>query len=205
MPRTISTKPAYSVRWWKDKKFTAPERDVFGVMRSDMRFRYESDRPTLKGQVRMGDARRASGVFPELKDRVGLVITSPPYLDTTNFMEDQWLRLWFLGGEPLASGFGRGDHRHVNTELYWTFLQEAWQGVAALLRERARIIVRIGGCRQDIDEIEEKLRATLKMGLGRRVRLIERKASEIFRSQLQSFRPALAKQRFEYDFHWSIS
>ena len=24
----------------------------------------------------------------------------PPYLDVTHFEEDQWLRLWFLGGPP---------------------------------------------------------------------------------------------------------
>src|SRR6266478_5977686 len=29
MPRTISTKPAYSVRWWRQKGCLPPERDVF--------------------------------------------------------------------------------------------------------------------------------------------------------------------------------
>ena len=34
MPRTISTKPAYSVRWWRAKKCFAPERDVFPILRN---------------------------------------------------------------------------------------------------------------------------------------------------------------------------
>ena len=39
---------------------------------------------------------RAGETFPKLKGRVTDFITSPPYLDTTNYREDQWLRLWFL-------------------------------------------------------------------------------------------------------------
>lgn len=40
--------------------------------------------------------------LPRLVDAgsVRCVITSPPYLDVTNFEEDQWLRLWFQGGPP---------------------------------------------------------------------------------------------------------
>ena len=29
-------------------------------------------------------------------------ITSPPYLNVTSFEEDQWLRLWFLGGSIVS-------------------------------------------------------------------------------------------------------
>jgi hypothetical protein len=33
MPRTISTKPAYSIRWWREKGCTPPQRDVFSILR----------------------------------------------------------------------------------------------------------------------------------------------------------------------------
>ncbi len=32
MPRTISTKPRYSVKFWKDRDLVAPERDAFEVL-----------------------------------------------------------------------------------------------------------------------------------------------------------------------------
>ena len=77
------------------------------------------------------------------------MITSPPYLDTTNYREDQWLRLWFLGGGPLMPR-GRGDDRHYNKDNYWTFIQASMQGLASLLAERARMVIRIGGRRLEI-------------------------------------------------------
>lgn len=33
MPRTISTNPAYSVRWWQKNGYTPPVRDVFSILR----------------------------------------------------------------------------------------------------------------------------------------------------------------------------
>ena len=33
MPRTISTKPAYSVRWWQKNGYEPPPRDVFAILR----------------------------------------------------------------------------------------------------------------------------------------------------------------------------
>ena len=106
--------------------------------------------------------------------RVGVtdVITSPPYLDTTNYREDQWLRLWFLGGGPLMPR-GRGDDRHYNEDNYWTFIRESMQGLAPLLAGRARMVIRIGGRRLRKVELREGLLRTLSLGLERDVQLID--------------------------------
>ena len=205
MPRTISTKPDYSVRWWCEHGYVAPERDVFAIMRADIRYRYESEIPRCRGRVRSGDARSAHRLFPDLRDSVGLVITSPPYLDTTNFEEDQWLRLWFLGGPARPSRVSRGDHRHFSADGYWLFLEESWRGLAPLLRKSARIIVRIGGPHMSVEIAEAGLARTLPRGLGRRVRLIEKSESDIKGGQHRSFRPALTMTRAEYDFHWQLA
>src|SRR5271165_2554955 len=45
MPRTISTKPAYSVRWWKHHGSRPPERDVFDVLRKAIVFRLSQGTP----------------------------------------------------------------------------------------------------------------------------------------------------------------
>jgi hypothetical protein len=44
MPRTISTKPEYSVRWWQHHGYVAPRRHVFRILRAIAAFRYESTR-----------------------------------------------------------------------------------------------------------------------------------------------------------------
>jgi hypothetical protein len=59
MPRTISTKPAYSVRWWRERGCLPPKRDVFAILAQMAVYRYGSPVPALKGRVVEGDARRA--------------------------------------------------------------------------------------------------------------------------------------------------
>lgn len=204
MPRTISTKPDYSVRWWHEHGYVAPERDIFAIIRADILYRYASEAPKMRGQIRAGDVRTVHHTFKEYRGRVGLVITSPPYLDTTNFEEDQWLRLWFLGG-PSRPRNARGDHRHVSPALYWKFLEQAWRGVAPMLSDRARVVIRIGGSRVSMADAESGLSTTLAMGLGRKIKLIESSESNIEDGQHRSFRPVVKEKRREYDFHWLVS
>ena len=124
MPRTISTNPAYSVRWWQENGYTPPDRDVFSILKYMSSYRFETAPPSLRGEIALCDARRAAESFPRLVGRVSDVITSPPYLDTTSYREDQWLRLWFLSRvstNPLPD-----DGRHQSTDKYERFLAESW-------------------------------------------------------------------------------
>lgn len=111
MPRTISTKPAYSVRWWQKNNCLPPLRDVFAILRLAATYRFASPVPQLRGKAVEGDVRRASVLLRSYRKKVKLVITSPPYLDITDYHEDQWLRLWMLGGaaKPMT---GQGIWRH---------------------------------------------------------------------------------------------
>ena len=202
MPRTISTKPAYSVRWWADKGLTPPERRTFEILRNVVRFRLAEGVPILKGRVRLGDARRAGRLLPQLRESVRLIVTSPPYLDTTDYQEDQWLRLWFLGGLEHPTSLGSGDNRHTNLEFYWRFLQEAWAGCSDLVRKGTVIVVRIGGTRLKPTELEDGLYASLKDGfMAYRVRQLHRAVTtEIKNRQTNAFRPGTTSGRYEHDF-----
>lgn len=203
MPRTISTKPAYSIRWWLAKDSLPPTRDVFKILSRVAEYRYMSPLPRLRGQVVQEDARTLASRLPEAKGRVSLVITSPPYLDTTNYGEDQWLRLWFLGGGPRPKRASTDD-RHRSEHAYWQFLKEAWRGVGPLLKDGAHVVVRIGGRAIDAQTVEVELPKSLREGLGGSVRLRDRHSSRIVRSQIQSFRPGSARAAIEHDFHFQI-
>jgi len=204
MPRTISTKPDYSVRWWQKNGYVAPKRDVYRILRAMVDYRFASEPPRLRGKVASCDARRAAEAFPDLRKRVSLVITSPPYLDTTNFAEDQWLRAWFLGGAPFAPR-ARGDHRHYNVEKYWSFLTEAWMGIRPLLKKDAHLVIRMGGKKLSREEIKQGLQATLEKGLRRDVRLVEQRSTKIVDGQLRAFRPGASGVQHEHDFHFAFS
>ena len=187
MPRTISTKPQYSVRWWQRFNCTPPKRDVFDILRRMAAFRLRDLAPIGRGRVAEKDARLAHVAFPELTGQISTIITSPPYLNVTDYHEDQWLRLWFLGG-PESPSASNSDDRHTSPDLYWQFLQDAWAGTAPLLMPSARIVVRIGGKYLRIDSVGERLQASLSEGLQREVRPCGQGSISLFkRGQRKSF------------------
>ena len=204
MPRTISTKPDYSVRWWTERGYAPPPRDVFEILDRMLGYRFRTAPPDGRAAVVQTDARRVAGAFPALAGRVTDVITSPPYLDTTNYREDQWLRLWFLGGGALMP-HGRGDDRHYNKENYWTFIRESMQGLAPLLAARARMVIRIGGRRLEKSELTQGLVRSLTLGLGRDVQLVDDGVTtEVGKTQANVFRGAKVSRFEEHDFCFAV-
>ena len=204
MPRTISTKPEYSVRWWKEKDHVPPPRDAFAILERWLDYRFRTPPPAGRAEIVQADARRAAKVFPDLSGQVTDVITSPPYLDTTNYREDQWLRLWFLGGEPAVPS-GRRDDRHYNKENYWAFIRESMEGLGPLLAEQARIVIRIGGRQLEKPELRSGLLQSLTSGLGRDVRLLDDGVTtEVGRTQANAFRGAKVSRIEEHDFCFAV-
>lgn len=205
MPRTISTKPAYSVRWWNKNNYVAQYRDVFSILRHMVGFRFRTPPPDYRGEVAEIDARKAYEAYPHLTNRVTDIITSPPYLDTTNYREDQWLRLWFLGEEP-KSNQASADGRHHNKTLYWNFLTEAWTGVKPLLASEARVVVRIGGRKLSKEELLIGLQTSLQNGLNRNIKTADHGVTTpVKRTQANSFRGSKASPTVEHDFCFFIN
>lgn len=206
MPRTISTKPDYSVRWWSAKGLTPPERDAFEIARSLAAYRLAAERPMLRGDVKLRDAREAKRAFPSLENQVNLIVTSPPYLDTTDYSEDQWLRLWFLGGRERPLLNVNRDDRHTSIELYWKFLEEAWAGCSKLVHDGAVIVIRIGGAKLTKDDLFQGLRTSLAKGFfGMNIKpLHQGETTEIKNRQTNAFRPGTTAERYEHDFAFCL-
>lgn len=207
MPRTISTKPEYSIRWWSARGLTAPERRTFEILKVIARFRLQEPLPEIVGEVKLRDARRAGNAFPSLHETVLLVVTSPPYLDTTDYIEDQWLRLWFLGGPAQPHGGVNKDDRHTRLDKYWIFLTETWAGVQPLVKRGTHVVVRIGGTRVPKQDLSEGLLESLEGGLsGYRVKPIRSgSTTEIRNRQTNVFRPGTTTERYEHDFAFKVT
>lgn len=207
MPRTISTTPDYSVRWWTAQKAVAPRRNVFEVLRKAVMFRYRMPPAQERGVVRLADARDAGTAFQELSGRVKLVVTSSPYLDTTDYSEDQWLHLWFLGGKPRPEIRKNKDDRHTNVNAYWNFVEEAWKGIAPLMAKKSTIVVRIGGAKLSKDELFEGVTGSLQRSLPtHRLKPIHSgMTSDIRPRETSAFRPAARTANVEHDFVYTLS
>ena len=138
-------------------------------------FRLQAKRPELAGQVKLRDARFSGNAFPSLREKVSLIVTSPPYLDTTDYIEDQWLRLWFLGGPELPRGGVNRDDRHTRLDNYWKFLFEVWEGIQPLIKCGTHLVIRIGGTRLQKSDLMDGLKTSLKVGFeGYRVSALHR-------------------------------
>lgn len=205
MPRTICLKPDYSLRYWKKRKLFPKKREVFTMLMEKAEYRLGEFPACSDGKVALADARNASKVFHNLKKKVSLVVTSPPYLNVTNYEEDQWLRLWFLGGEthPTYGKISKDDRHHAAVR-YWQFLRETWQGFAPLLKKGAKIVVRLGAIGIKEDELIGQLKLSI-VEIFPRARLITApQRSEIVRRQAQSFMPSSKGCLFEIDSVFSI-
>ncbi len=206
MPRTISLKPAYSLSYWRKHGLWPKKREVFTMLKEKAALRLEGNEQVAKGKMRLQDARRAGSVFKSLTNRVKLVVTSPPYLDVTNFEEDQWLRLWFLGNEPEPT-YRRisGDDRHRRASNYWSFLTEAWGGLASLLARKAVIVCRIGGKGLSVSELTKGMETSLTSVFPRGSFLKNPVVSSLKHRQTQSFAPDASGCIFEVDYTFATS
>ena len=205
MAHTIAMKPAYAVRYWKEHEIEAPERNVFSILELKAKFRFEDGTASDTGVVRQGDARRAYELLREYRGQVSTVVTSPPYLDVTNFEEDQWLRLWFLGGKPHPTyGEVSSDDRHNNSEKYFRFLSDAWRGIAPLLNDSATLTCRIAAKGISANELSDGLWASVR-DVWPNASLHHASESELANRQTNAFRPGSAGCGKEYDFQFRLN
>jgi hypothetical protein len=204
MPHTISTKPAYSVRFWTEKGFEAPRRDAFDLLRGRIEYRYASEPPKPRGIIVQSDMRDLAKLDFQPQP-IRCVITSPPYFDVTSFEEDQWLRLWFLGGPPRPTrGRISRDDRIEDADSYWSMIADMWRSLGAILAEKSNVIIRIGATRISPTALVEKLEGTAAVA-GRNVRLVSQAVSTIARRQTDAFRPGSKGCKVEVDCHFLLA
>jgi hypothetical protein len=205
MPHTISTKPDYSVRFWKARRLRAPERNAFELLKQQLVYRYEGEVPSERGKILNIDMRELPKFIGGRSEAIRCVVTSPPYFDVTNYAEDQWLRLWFLGGptEPRKQAFSRDD-RHGRLDQYWALLADMWRTLSMVLDDNADVVIRLGATRIGPERLVSGLEGVAKVA-NRRVRLVEQRVSALVRRQTDSFRPGSTGCKVEVDCHFRMS
>ena len=147
MPRTYASKPDYAVRFWKARNLKAPRIDVLRVLRRKIErlAGLDQESPSPISQVLHGDAQSAD-VFRAVSTAPSVVITSPPYYGMRTYVQDQWLRNWFLGG-PDSIDYSAGPQLdHGGQNVFATSLGRVWRNIAnsADSSETLHMYVRFG-------------------------------------------------------------
>lgn len=202
MPRTFASKPDYSVGYWKRKRLKAPEVSVLDVLRRKLsRFLGADEGVEIElGHVLKADARSVP-LRRKVQKSTSLVITSPPYYGMNTYVQDQWLRMWFLGGPEAVEYHNPEQLSHNGQEAFTEDLAKVWNRIGRSQADRVDLHVRFGSvptCNSDAKEI---LKSSLEQAKGWRIVSVRpaRTASEVRRQAEQMVQDSLAES--EYDFH----
>ncbi len=146
MPRTFAVKPRYAVNYWKNHALHQPPRiRVINVIkrRSEAVLRYTNPSMMSPAAIQRGNSANWS-TFRKISDPIDLVISSPPYYGVRTYIEDQWLRYWFLGGSPRVAYGGHPQLDHGSPEKFAADLSRVWKNVALVGSSGLRMVLRFG-------------------------------------------------------------
>ncbi|MES0000911.1 site-specific DNA-methyltransferase [Mesorhizobium sp. M0051] len=201
MPRTFASKPDYSVRFWKKKELVAPKVSVLDVIRRKIERIPDLNSPTVGSfeRIRCVDA-RFSAPYRNIKGSI-LAVTSPPYYGMRTYVQDQWLRNWFLGGPDDVDYNTDIQIRHSSHDDFVRDLARVWTHLKKSATDGIDLYVRFGTIPSIKSDARQLLRASLEESGGWKLLYTRRArtASEGKRQAEQMKSDSSAAE--EFDFH----
>jgi hypothetical protein len=202
MPRTFASKPDYSVQYWKKKKLTPPDVDVLSVLKRKLsRIKDLDKKPEgASGSVSCADARKLP-LRSNIQKDTSLVITSPPYYGMRTYVQDQWLRMWFLGG-PATVNYQGGDQLNHNGQH--TFIDElatVWDRIAKSSADRVDLYVRFGSVPSTKSDARTILKSSLEQSEGWKLISVRHADSADSGKRQADQMGGKSEADSEYDFH----
>ncbi len=145
MPRTYAPKPNYAIKFWINNNLRPRKIDVLKVIakKGQRALAYPSFTNNKPRQVVEGDS-RYSASFSHIKGKVDYIITSPPYYGLQTYVEDQWIRNWFLGG-PDYVPYKNNQHIPQSSQDKFSYeLSKVWSSASRVSKKSAKLVVRFG-------------------------------------------------------------
>lgn len=201
MPRTFSSKPDYSVRFWEKRGAKAPDASVLAVLRKKLLRITDLNSPSAGRltNVKCNDARVPESYRGLAK--ANLTITSPPYYGMRTYVEDQWLRNWFIGGPAVLEYGNEQQLRHKSHEIFVSDLAKVWTNVHKASNEGAHLYIRFGAIPSAKSDPRALLKASLQEANGwELVSVRNAKTSEAGKRQADQM-GSESDPATEFDFH----
>lgn len=142
MPRTYATKPGSAVRFWERHKLNPPRVPVLELVERRAEFYLSHRLPSCTGEILRRDSRRE--LPSEYERRFERIVTSPPYLGMNQYLRDQWLRGWFVGGPDRPTGDSSPQIKSEDENTFVTDLAKAWTSAGRACKTGARMTIRFG-------------------------------------------------------------
>jgi len=162
MPRTFSSKPDYSVRYWKERRMSAPDVSVVDVLRKKLERigDLNTESPSRLQNVKCLDARKAMS-FGKISGPI-VTVTSPPYYGMRTYVQDQWLRMWFLGGADEVDYENHNQLSHSGHDSFISDLAKVWNTLGKRAQDEAHLYVRFGSIPSAKSDPRKILKASLE-------------------------------------------
>jgi hypothetical protein len=201
MPRTFASKPDYSVKYWSERELYPPNVSVIDVLtkKLDRISDLNSDSPSRIQNVRCLDARKATS-YGRIKGPT-VTVTSPPYYGMRTYVQDQWLRMWFLGGDEKIDYANHNQIRHTGHEIFIDDLAKVWKNIAKRSQDEAHLYIRFGSIPSAKSDAREIMKASLEQARDwKLVSVTNAKTSQSGKRQAD-YMGRDSDPASEYDFH----
>ena len=145
MPRTFGAKPDYAVKFWKKKRLKPWKLDIRKIIKkkAELVLKYQNITSTCSRNIFNEDSTQVE--YRKLfNEKINLVITSPPYYGMNTYIEDQWIRNWFVGGDSYVNYKKNQTIKSFSVENFTNSLTKTWDRVAAIAADDFKMIIRFG-------------------------------------------------------------
>jgi hypothetical protein len=202
MPRTFSTKPDYSVKYWKKNNLIPPNIGVIDVLRRKL------SRIKGLGNLEVGNHRqiilsdsRLTTSYKNISEDISLVITSPPYYGMRTYIQDHWLRMWFLGGPSNVDYSNDTQIDHNGKENFIKSLSQVWKNISSSKADDLHLFIRLGSLNSARSNPKEILRSSIENVGGLKLVSV-RNANDAHAGKRQADQMVSGTQAAqEFDFH----
>lgn len=170
MPRTFSTKPDYSIKYWKHHSLKAPKVDVIKVLTRKLSRIQDLDETLEVSHEQVIHANSCiSDSYNQIPNNIGIVVTSPPYYGMTTYIQDQWLRMWFLGGPDFVDYEPKDQIHHGGEDNFIKDLAAVWSNIYQSESDSLDLYIRFGSLPSTQKDARTILRASLEESGGWKV------------------------------------
>jgi len=138
MKDTTSSTTNYVRNYVATHGLIRPERGVYASAMNKMARSTDGGLPDHHGTIHYGDARAT----PIRDESVDVIVTSPPYMSVLDYPWNNWIRLWWLGEDRLAS---RAKLTSTSVEKnYRRFMCDVCRELYRVLKPNSAAVIVVG-------------------------------------------------------------
>ena len=78
------------------------------------------------------------------------------------YVQDQWLRMWFLGGDEEIDYASHSQLRHTGHDIFIEDLAKVWKNIVKRAQDEAHLYVRFGSIPSAKSDAREIMKASLE-------------------------------------------